>query len=81
MAITNSLKQQVDLPVWEWCRLAPAVSSSVSSACAAENSLYHVNHGRYIYYMQAVSSTPVAGTASNQGTGFFRYDTVTDSYQ
>ena len=76
MALTNKLKPQVDIPVWEWCRLAPAVSSSLSSATSADNSIYHVSHGRYIYYMQAGSTS-----AAGQGTGFFRYDTITDAYQ
>ncbi len=77
MALTNNLKKQVDLPVWEWCRLAPAVSSSLSASCTADNSLYHVTFGRYIYYYQS------AGTlATTTGlTGFFRYDTISDSYQ
>ncbi len=77
MALTNNLKPQVDIPVWEWCRLAPSVSSALSSTCTAENSLFHVSFGRYIYYLQS-------GTASGSGTGttgFFRYDTVTDTYQ
>lgn len=66
------------MPVWEWCRLAPNTSSGVSSATAANNSLYHVSHGRYIYYMQAVGT--VAGPTST-GTGFWRYDTVSDTFQ
>lgn len=78
MGLTNNLRKQVDLPVWEWCRLAPGVSAAVSSATAANNSIYHVDHGRYIYYLQA--ATTVAG-ATSVGTGFWRYDTVTDTYQ
>jgi hypothetical protein len=77
MALTNNLKKQVDLPVWEWCRLAPAVSSAVSATCTADNSLYHVSFGRYIYYMQAAAT--LASTTAL--TGFFRYDTISDSYQ
>jgi hypothetical protein len=77
MALTNNLKKQVDLPVWEWCRLAPAVSSAVSATCTADNSLYHVSFGRYIYYLQA-AATLASSTAL---TGFFRYDTISDSYQ
>jgi hypothetical protein len=77
MALTNNLRKQVDLPVWEWCRLAPGVSSAVSASCAADNSLYHVTFGRYIYYMQAAATL-----ATTTGlTGFFRYDTISDSYQ
>lgn len=68
MAFTNKLKNQVDMPVWEWSRFAPAVSSSLSSTCAADNSTFSVQHGRYIYYMQAA-------------TNFMRYDTVSDTWQ
>lgn len=67
MALVNTLKTQVDIPVWEWLRFAPAVSSASSTACSADNSLYHPNNGRYIYY--------VIGTSS-----FWRYDTHTDTY-
>jgi len=77
MALTNNLKKQIDQPVWEWCRLAPGTSSLVSSTCTADNSLYHVTFGRYIYYMQ--SGTTLATTTAL--TGFFRYDTISDSYQ
>lgn len=77
MALSNNLKKQVDTPVWEWCRLAPAVSSAVSATCAADNSLYHVTFGRYIYYLQAAAT--LASTTAL--TGFFRYDTISDSYQ
>lgn len=67
MAITNSLKKQIDLPVWEWTRFAPAVSSAISCSCSADNSLFHEQNGRYIYYLISAS-------------GFWRYDTVADSY-
>jgi hypothetical protein len=67
MTLINTLKTQVDLPVWEWLRFAPASSSSLSSACSSDNSLYHPNHGRYIYYLLANNS-------------FWRYDTYTDTY-
>lgn len=67
MTLVNTLKTQVDLPVWEWLRFAPAVSSAVSAACSADNGLYHPNHGRYIYYILATAS-------------FWRYDTWTDTY-
>ena len=77
MALTNNLKKQVDLPVWEWCRLAPAVSSGVSATCTADNSLFHTSFGRYIYYLQAAAT--LASTTAL--TGFFRYDTISDSYQ
>lgn len=77
MALTNKLKKQVDTPVWEWCRLAPGVSSAVSASCTADNSLFHVTFGRYIYYLQ--SAATLATTTAL--TGFFRYDTVSDAYQ
>lgn len=67
MALNNTLRTQVDLPVWEWLRFAPANSSAISCSCAADNSLYHPVHGRYIYYLIANAS-------------FWRYDTWTDTY-
>jgi len=78
MALQNNLKTQVDIPVWEWARFAPGVSSAVSSTTSADNSTYHVNHGRYIYYLQAATTT--AGGIGT-GAGFWRYDTVSDTYQ
>ena len=45
MAITNNLKQQVDLPVWEWLRFAPTSTTAVSSLTTG-NSLGN----RYLYY-------------------------------
>ena len=66
---SNTLTRQVDLPTWEWTRFAPAVSSALSSTCAAENAnFYQEEHGRYIYYYISL-------------TQFFRYDTWTDMYQ
>lgn len=68
MALTSNLiKKQVDLPAWETLRFAPAVSSAISEACSADNGQFHVQHGRYIYYLIAA-------------TGFWRYDTWADSY-
>jgi hypothetical protein len=67
MALINNLRKQVDLPVWEWSRFAPVVSAATSCSCAADNSLFHVTHGRYIYYF--ISST-----------SFWRYDTWSDTY-
>lgn len=77
MALTNNLKKQVDMPVWEWCRLAPAVSSAVSATCTADNSQYHVSFGRYIYYLQGAATLATTTALS----GFFRYDTISDTYQ
>jgi hypothetical protein len=45
MALTNNLKQQVDLPVWEWCRFAPATTTALSSLTTG-NALTN----RYLYY-------------------------------
>jgi len=45
MALTNNLKLQVDLPVWEWCRFAPTSTSAVSSMTTA-NTL----GAKYLYY-------------------------------
>jgi hypothetical protein len=65
----NNLTKQVDLPVWEWTRFAPAVSSALSSSCSADNGNFLPSeHGRYIYYL--ISATQ-----------FVRYDTWTDMYQ
>jgi len=65
----NTLTNQVDLPTWEWCRFAPAVSSVLSSTCCADNSQFNLElTGRYIYYL--ISATQ-----------FVRYDTWTDMYQ
>ena len=66
---SNTLTRQVDLPTWEWTRFAPAVSSAISSTCAADNGDFlQAEHGRYIYYLIAA-------------TTFVRYDTWTDMYQ
>jgi len=67
MALVNTLRRQVDLPVWEWARFAPAVSSAISCSCCADNSNFHPQHGRYLYYLIAATS-------------FWRYDTWTDTY-
>lgn len=69
MPIVNALKKQVDLPVWEWTRFAPAVSSALSASCAAAGSAAPASMilGRYIYYLISA-------------TAFWRYDTVTDTY-
>ncbi len=45
MAITNNLKKQIDLPVWEWCRFAPTATTAVSSLTTG-NTLSN----RYLYY-------------------------------
>ncbi|NTW90575.1 MAG: hypothetical protein HGA35_01345, partial [Erysipelotrichaceae bacterium] len=43
--LTNNLKKQVDLPVWEWLRFAPQTTTAVSSLTTG-NSL----ENRYLYY-------------------------------
>ena len=66
-SLVNSLRKQVDLPIWEWMRFAPANSGTASSTCSADNSNFHVQHGRYIYYLIGA-------------TAFWRYDTWSDTY-
>ncbi|MEI6054195.1 MAG: hypothetical protein WCQ49_02375 [Candidatus Saccharibacteria bacterium] len=50
MAVTNNLKLQVDLPVWEWCRFAPTPTTAVSSLTTG-NTL----NNRYLYYQVSTS--------------------------
>jgi hypothetical protein len=50
MALTNKLKKQVDLPVWEWCRFAPTTSAAAMSTCSDESS-----GGQYIYYLDTTN--------------------------
>ena len=64
----NNLRKQVDIPVWEWLRFAPVASAVPSASCSANNPQYNPIHGRYIYFLL---------TAAN----FWRYDTVTDTYE
>ena len=45
MALTNNLKKQVDLPVWEWCRFAPQTTTAISSLTTG-NTLGN----KYLYY-------------------------------
>lgn len=45
MTITNNLKTQIDLPVWEWCRFCPSTPTNVSSMTTG-NTL----GGRYLYF-------------------------------
>lgn len=66
---SNQLRQQVDLPVWEWLRAAPlAATSGVSCSCSADNSNFSTTAGRFIYYLI-------------NATNFWRYDTVSDTYE
>ena len=48
MAVTNNLKKQVDLPVWEWMKFAPTATSALSAMATDDDGL-----GRYIYYLVA----------------------------
>ena len=66
MTLSNNLKQQVDLPVWEWCRFAP-FNSGASYSLTGDESCLGGTTGRYLYYL-------AVGTLT-------RYDTVTDTWQ
>lgn len=44
MALTNTLKVQVDQPVWEWCSFAPTSTTAVSSLTTGNNL-----SNRYLY--------------------------------
>lgn len=70
MALTaNQLKKQVDLPVWEWLRFSPVVpTAGLSASCTADFSGFNDTSNRYIYYLL-------------NATNFWRYDTVTDTYE
>lgn len=46
MSVTSQLKPIVDLPVWEWMRFAPVVSTAVSAMTTANNL-----SNRYLYYL------------------------------
>jgi len=67
-SLVNTLRKQVDLPIWEWLRFTPAATTAPSASCAANNSQYNITHGRYIYFMI---------TSAN----FWRYDTWSDTYE
>jgi hypothetical protein len=47
MAVTNLLKTQVDLPVFEWMRFAPTATSATSNLASSDLS------ARYMYYLVA----------------------------
>lgn len=66
---SNQLIKQVDLPVWEWLRPAPAApTSGLSCTCSADNGNFNSTSGRYIYFLI-------------NATNFWRYDTWADSYE
>lgn len=50
MTVTNNLVQQVDLPVWEWCRFAPEATAATYTMCSPE-----ISGAQYIYYMGATN--------------------------
>ena len=74
MALTaNRLTKQVDLPTFEWTRplAGPAAliaNTGLSGTCVADNSVFNETSGRYIYTLL-------------NATNFWRYDTITDSYE
>ena len=47
MALQNLLKQQVDLPVFEWMRFAPTATSSTAALVSSDEK------ARYMYYINA----------------------------
>ena len=51
MTITNTLRKQVDLPIFEWCRFAPVASAGATTMCAPDNLT-----GRYLYYNLAAGA-------------------------
>ena len=63
----TALKKGFDRPLFEQTEMAPAVSAATTCSATAQNSLFHVLHGRYIYYL--------IGTGS-----FWKYDTWADSW-
>ena len=65
---STQLKQQVDLPIWEWLRTAPVVSTGgLSASTQATIVQYGVTNTRYVYILL-------------NATNFWRYDTITDSW-
>ena len=93
MLLSNTLKQQVDLPVWENLRFAPDVSSALSCSCIADNT-------QLITAWSGIVSSNGSGIISSgepdvvintmfnrylyymlpSAGHFWRYDTYTDSY-
>ena len=70
MALTsNQLVKQVDLPVWEWLRPAPtATTAGLAGTSIADNQQFSAITGRYIFKLI-------------NATNFWRYDTISDTYQ
>ena len=46
MAVTNNLRKQIDLPVWEWLRFAQVATAATSALCYGEGT-----NERYLYYL------------------------------
>lgn len=65
MSVTSKLKRGVDIPVFEWLRALPVITSGISqlTSDATGNS-----KGRYLYYQ------------TNNSSVFSRYDTYSDSW-
>jgi hypothetical protein len=85
MAVTNNLKAQVDLPVWEWCRFAPTNTAALSGLATSDDGsarfLYYISTAtlyRYDTYadtwqqLSTPNTTPVT-TLSARYTGFRGY--------
>jgi hypothetical protein len=45
MGVTNTIRKQVDLPVWEWMRFSPVTTSSLTALTTARD-----GSDRYLYY-------------------------------
>ena len=66
---SNQLVKQVDLPVFEWTRPLPAAGTAgLSATCMSDNAIFQETSGRYIYSLLSA-------------TAFWRYDTITDTYE
>ena len=50
MSYTSQLKPQVDLPVWEWMRFAPAATAGLSSTCRNDRYIYYTNSSVFWRY-------------------------------
>jgi hypothetical protein len=64
MALTNNLKTQVDLPVWEWMRFNPIGNTTATTALTTHPSGNH----RYLYYYE------------NTNNALWKYDTYSDTW-
>lgn len=50
MSYTSQLKSQVDLPVWEWLRFAPASTIANSATCRDDRYIYYINGATFFRY-------------------------------